>query len=145
MNRRVELGLGNIKIEATDKYLDLKNVLSDGDEKVLIRFDLNDDGKTCRTTFSRAFDEVYGEKTRPYELSITDHLERMVYFNKNSAIAKIEASNLPDFLKKYVKFLVENNFVEMEEDGYPAGFCLDFLIEEQDELSYELASGVDED
>lgn len=145
MNRRVELGLGDVKIEATDKYLDLKNVLPNGDEKVLIRFDLNDDGKTCRTTFTRAFDEVYGKRTRPYELSITDGLNRKIHFSKNGVIAKTKASDLPDFLKKYIEFLIENNFIEMEEDGYPTGFCMDFLIDERNERSYEAASGVDEE
>lgn len=146
MNRRVELELGNVKIEATDKYLDLKNVLPSGDEELLARFELNDDGKTCRPTFTRAFDEVYEKRTRPYELSITDGLNRKINFSKNGVIAKMKASDLPDFLKKYIEFLIENNFIEMEEDGYPTGFCMDFLIDEQDEHSYGLlASGVDEE
>ena len=125
MNRKIELGFGDIKIEVTEGYLALKNV----DEELLVRFDLNDDKKTCKATFTPAFEEAYEfKKVRPYELSITDNLGRRIYFNKKNVIERAEASDLPDFLKKYVRYLIRENFNEMEEGNYPTGFFLNELL-----------------
>ena len=108
MNRKIELGLGDIKIEADDRHIYIIKTAEGTPGKILLMYNLNDDNKTCTQNVLPAFEEE--NKLLPFTIIMTDDVGNKYKYTKNTLLPIIDRLDLSKLLKKYFKKLVIEDF-----------------------------------
>ena len=120
MTRRIEAGIGDIKVELGERYIDIIKV-SDGESHVMIRYNLNDDGKTCTRTITPYFiDEDTNGERETRKITITNDVGKKMFYSKDDLLHIADSLNTEPHLKRYFKTLIIDDFDSLEEI-----FCLE--------------------
>lgn len=112
MNRKIELGLGDIRIEADDRHIYIIKTAEGTPGKILLMYNLNDDNKTCTQNVLPAFEEE--NKSSPFTIIMTDDVGNKYKYTKNTLFPIIDRLDLSKPLKKYFKKLVIEDFDYLE-------------------------------
>ncbi len=112
MNRKIELGLGDIRIEADDRHIYIIKTAEGTPGKILLMYNLNDDNKTCTQNVLPAFEEE--NKLSPFTIIMTDVVGNKYKYTKNILLPIIDNLDLSKPLKNYFKKLVVEDFGYLE-------------------------------
>lgn len=108
MTRQIELGLGDIIVTCNDKNIYVMKAVLGTPGKILLSFELQDDG-TCKKNVMPAFNE--DEEEEPFRIVITDDHGTKDDFTKREMLGYINYINdAEEYIKRYLQKLVIEDF-----------------------------------
>lgn len=110
MTRKIELGLGDIRIECNDKHIYIIKTVAGTPGKILLSYELQDNG-TCKQNILPAFQEEAEEKEEPFKIMITDDDGELDSFTEDEMLSYLDCTeDLDDYVRRYLKKLVIEDF-----------------------------------
>ena len=110
MTRRIELGLGDIRISCDDKHIYISKAEKGTPGKIMIEYELQDDG-TCKQTVLPAFQEKAGEDEEPFRIMITDDDGELDSFTEYEMLCYLKCiDDLDEYVRRYLMKLVIEDF-----------------------------------
>ena len=132
MTRRIELGLGDIRISCDDKHIYISKAEKGTPGKIMIEYELQDDG-TCKQTVLPAFQEKAEETEDPLRIKMTDDCGHKKEYSLDQLLNIVSYSDLDRHIQRYLETLLIEDFESIEDMGVFDGGGIENNVYDYDE------------